>query len=60
MARAMGRHCVAEGVETATQFHVLKGLGVDGYQGWLFSHPVRQRELRDMLETTKLPTPEPA
>src|SRR5436189_516365 len=37
MARAMGRQCVAEGVETATQFHVLSGVGVDYYQGWLFS-----------------------
>ena len=37
MARAMGRSCVAEGVETATQFHVLRGIGVEAYQGWLMS-----------------------
>jgi len=37
MAAAMGRYCVAEGVETAEQFHALRGLGVDAYQGWLFA-----------------------
>ncbi|MGW5643528.1 EAL domain-containing protein [Saccharopolyspora sp. NPDC003752] len=58
MSRAMGRHCIAEGVETATQFHILKGLGIDGYQGWLFSHPVGPRELHAMLGTTKLRVPE--
>ncbi|MFD0487838.1 EAL domain-containing protein [Saccharopolyspora spinosporotrichia] len=39
IAHAMRRRCVAEGVETATQFHVLRGIGVNGYQGWLFSYP---------------------
>ncbi|MEU5853614.1 sensor domain-containing protein [Saccharopolyspora shandongensis] len=50
MARAMGRQCVAEGVETATQFHVLCGVGVDAYQGWLFSKALPAREFRDLLE----------
>ncbi|MGP4016155.1 EAL domain-containing protein [Saccharopolyspora sp. 5N708] len=49
MARAMGRRCIAEGVETAIQFHVLKGLGVDAYQGWLFSHAIPQHDLRELL-----------
>jgi EAL domain-containing protein (putative c-di-GMP-specific phosphodiesterase class I) len=49
MARAMGRTCVAEGVETATQFQVLRGLGVDAYQGWLFSRPVGNQEFRALL-----------
>ena len=34
---------VAEGVETAEQFHVLRGIGVDAYQGWLFSRPLPPR-----------------
>ncbi|MBK0870502.1 EAL domain-containing protein [Saccharopolyspora sp. HNM0986] len=55
MARAMGRRCVAEGVETATQFHVLSGVGVDAYQGYLFSKPVPPRELRAMLAAGPLP-----
>ncbi|HEX5118535.1 MAG TPA: EAL domain-containing protein [Pseudonocardiaceae bacterium] len=57
MARAMGRSCVAEGVETATQFHVLRGMGVDAYQGWLFSKAVPAREFHGQLETGQLAVP---
>jgi diguanylate cyclase (GGDEF)-like protein/PAS domain S-box-containing protein len=57
MARAMGRLCVAEGVETDTQFHVLRGLGVDAYQGWLFSRPVPPREFRTVLSLGPLHVP---
>ncbi|HEY8373244.1 MAG TPA: EAL domain-containing protein [Pseudonocardiaceae bacterium] len=57
MARAMGRHCVAEGVETATQFHVLRGVGVDAYQGWLFSRPVPAPEFRAVLTLGSLHVP---
>jgi diguanylate cyclase (GGDEF)-like protein/PAS domain S-box-containing protein len=49
MARAMGRCCIAEGVETTTQFQVLRGLGVDAYQGWLFSRAVGEQEFRALL-----------
>jgi diguanylate cyclase (GGDEF)-like protein/PAS domain S-box-containing protein len=57
MARAMGRTTVAEGVETAEQFHVLRGIGVDAYQGWLFSRPVRSAGVRDVLARGRLATP---
>jgi diguanylate cyclase (GGDEF)-like protein/PAS domain S-box-containing protein len=57
MARAMGRCCVAEGVETATQFRVLRELGVDAYQGWLFSHPIGQPEFRTLLGLGPLAVP---
>lgn len=57
MARAMGRTTVAEGVETAEQFHVLRGIGVDAYQGWLFSRPVRSAAVRDILARGRLATP---
>jgi diguanylate cyclase (GGDEF)-like protein/PAS domain S-box-containing protein len=57
MARAMGRSCVAEGVETATQFHVLRGVGVDAYQGWLFSRAVPIKEFRAVLELGPLHVP---
>jgi len=57
MARAMGRECVAEGVETATQFHVLRGVGVDAYQGWLFSRPVPPKEFRAVLALGALHVP---
>ena len=57
MSRAMGRSCIAEGVETATQFHVLRGMGVDAYQGWLFSRAVPARDFRNVLKTGPLPIP---
>jgi len=50
MARAMGRSCVAEGVENATQFHVLRGVGVDAYQGWLLSRPLPAKDFRELLK----------
>jgi diguanylate cyclase (GGDEF)-like protein/PAS domain S-box-containing protein len=50
MARVMGRVCIAEGVENAAQFQVLRGLGVDAYQGWLFSRAVSGPEFRALLE----------
>ncbi|WP_232665073.1 putative bifunctional diguanylate cyclase/phosphodiesterase [Pseudonocardia sp. TRM90224] len=57
MARAMGRTTVAEGVESAEQFHVLRGIGVDAYQGWLFSRPLAPSALREVLAAGKLATP---
>ena len=57
MARAMGRTTVAEGVETAEQFHVLRGIGVDAYQGWLFARPLPDERLREVLVGGRLPTP---
>jgi diguanylate cyclase (GGDEF)-like protein/PAS domain S-box-containing protein len=57
MARAMGRSCVAEGVETATQFHVLRGMGVDAYQGWLFSRALPVREFHALLADGALTVP---
>jgi EAL domain-containing protein (putative c-di-GMP-specific phosphodiesterase class I) len=49
MAHAMGRVCVAEGVETAAQFRLLRDLGVDAYQGWLFSRALPAHEFRALL-----------
>jgi len=57
MAHAMGRATVAEGVETAEQFHVLRGIGVDAYQGWLFSRPLAPEQARALLATGRLDTP---
>ena len=57
IARAMGRQCVAEGVETAAQFHVLSGVGVDAYQGWLFSGAVPADDFRALLEGDAMPVP---
>ncbi|WP_226369949.1 putative bifunctional diguanylate cyclase/phosphodiesterase [Pseudonocardia oceani] len=57
MARAMGRSTVAEGVETAEQFHVLRGIGVDAYQGWLFARPLPAERLREVFAGGRLATP---
>jgi len=54
MARAMSRVCVAECVETPAQFQVLRGLGVDAYQGWLFSRAVPAPEFRELLRSGPL------
>lgn len=39
LGRAFGLHVVAEGVETELQFQRLAELGVDAFQGFLFSKP---------------------
>ena len=49
MARAMGRSCVAEGVEVESQFHVLRSFGVEAYQGWLLSKPLPAPVFRELL-----------
>jgi diguanylate cyclase (GGDEF)-like protein/PAS domain S-box-containing protein len=55
MAHAMDRVCVAEGVETAAQFHILRTLGVDAYQGWLFSRALPALDFRTLLQQGPLP-----
>ncbi|HEY4005614.1 MAG TPA: EAL domain-containing protein [Pseudonocardia sp.] len=57
MASAMGRYCVAEGVETAEQFHALRSLGVDAYQGWLFAKALEPKAFRAVLEGPPMPLP---
>ena len=57
-ARAMGRTTVAEGVETAEQFHRLQSIGVDAYQGWLFAKALPPAELRILLEGDRMDTPQ--
>jgi diguanylate cyclase (GGDEF)-like protein len=57
MAKAMGRSCVAEGVETTDQYHVLRGVGVEAHQGWLFSRSLPPRQLRQMLAGERLTVP---
>jgi len=57
MAKAMGRSTVAEGVETAEQFNVLRGIGVDAFQGWLFARPLPPHAMREALGGDRLATP---
>ena len=49
LAHALDLRVVAEGVETEQQFDVLRALGCDFAQGFLFSRPVPANELRAMF-----------
>jgi diguanylate cyclase len=40
LARALGKHVVAEGIETDDQWQRLLALGCDEFQGYLFSRPL--------------------
>jgi diguanylate cyclase (GGDEF)-like protein len=57
MAKAMGRSTVAEGVETTEQYHVLRGVGVDAFQGWLFARSLPPRQLREVLAGDRMAVP---
>ncbi|QUH02303.1 EAL domain-containing protein [Saccharopolyspora erythraea] len=57
LARTMRRQCIAEGVENATQHHLLRAIGIDAYQGFYFSPPLPAGEFRDFLATTPMQTP---
>jgi EAL domain-containing protein (putative c-di-GMP-specific phosphodiesterase class I) len=57
MASAMGRYTVAEGVETAEQFHILRDLGIDAYQGWLFAKALDAQAFRTLLSGPPLAVP---
>ena len=57
MAAAMGRYCVAEGVETAEQFNALRELRVDAYQGWLFAKAMEPAKFRAILDGPVLALP---
>lgn len=49
LAHTLGLAAVAEGVETTEQLAALRRLGCDAAQGFLFSHPVPDDELRALL-----------
>ena len=51
MAHALNKEVVAEGVETEFQAAVLKSLGCDYFQGFLFSRPLPEAEVAALLKT---------
>jgi diguanylate cyclase (GGDEF)-like protein len=52
MGHALGLKVLAEGVETEEQAEVLRALGCDEVQGYLFSRPVPAERLIELLETS--------
>ncbi|MDK7221345.1 fimbrial protein, partial [Klebsiella pneumoniae] len=40
---------VAEGVDSLAKFTQLKSLGIDRFQGYLFSPPMRREHLPDLI-----------
>ncbi|RUM46831.1 MAG: hypothetical protein DSY47_07570 [Hydrogenothermus sp.] len=53
MARIFEVKTVAEGVETEFQLKILKKLGCDYYQGYLFSPPLSMEEFLEILQKQK-------
>lgn len=49
IARGFGLHLIAEGVESVEQLNVLRDLGCEEMQGYLFSRPVPGREIGELL-----------
>lgn len=49
LGHALGLSVIAEGVETDTQLAHLRELGCDGAQGYLFSQPVSEDDVEEML-----------
>lgn len=49
LARALGLHTIAEGVETAAQSALLRAIGCDEVQGFLVAAPMGEKPLQDFL-----------
>jgi diguanylate cyclase (GGDEF)-like protein len=56
LARTLGLQTVAEGIETQDQLDVLRQLGCQAGQGYLFSKPLGRRRLHELLQA-QLATP---
>lgn len=50
LGRSLGLHLVAEGVECAGEWEVLRACGCDAFQGFLFSPPLPGGELARFIE----------
>jgi EAL domain-containing protein (putative c-di-GMP-specific phosphodiesterase class I) len=53
LAHSLGLKVVAEGVETQTQLDLLKSLGCERAQGYLFSKPVDHETILKLLATNR-------
>ena len=55
LSHALGLTVVAEGVETRSQLDILRRLGCDELQGFLFARPMPARQLRGWLQEREGP-----
>jgi len=55
LCRALGMVVIAEGVETAGEASVLRGLGVPAAQGFLFARPAAATDLHELLDRAPEP-----
>jgi diguanylate cyclase (GGDEF)-like protein/PAS domain S-box-containing protein len=60
MARALDLQSIAEGIETPEQLDVVRRLGCELGQGYLFSRPVAAEAICELLGAGPLAVPEPA
>jgi EAL domain-containing protein (putative c-di-GMP-specific phosphodiesterase class I) len=51
MARALGKECIAEGIEHDGQLAALLALGCRAGQGYLFSEPLTAAEMGELLRS---------
>jgi EAL domain-containing protein (putative c-di-GMP-specific phosphodiesterase class I) len=54
LSHTLGLETVAEGVDTQEQWTILKELGVQRLQGYLFSHPLPAEEFMAFLQNPTL------
>lgn len=45
----MKMQCVAEGVEETCQLEILRGIGCETFQGYLFARPMAIEDLMDWM-----------
>ncbi|MCS7214773.1 MAG: EAL domain-containing protein [Thermodesulfovibrio sp.] len=50
LANRLQKNTLAEGVETEEQYEILKSIGCDFVQGYLFSKPLPEKDIKPLLE----------
>jgi len=56
LANEMSLQLVAEGIETASQFHSLEAMGCPAYQGFYFARPMAAPAMQAFLQRRKVVT----
>ena len=60
LGQSLGLVTVAEGVETREQAELLRWMGCDLGQGWLYGKPLPAYSLAEVMAHSKFPTPAPS